>query len=418
MTSAASICTSSGRRRVLAVGYAFPPLQSQMTPVAARLTAGLHKLGFDVDVICADPANQRLPLDESLLDYVDTHCRSIRRIRQGTKPLEQLHQRIVRTLSFPDAMAALHRATFGAIMSLELSVYEAVITWSPFHTINPVMVQVMRRRPGLTWIAHFCDPWADNPLEERWPARLWNEWREPQTLRAATFITHTSREAMEKVLAANPSLCRERTRLVRHAYDPDLYPSRPKRRNGKVTLRFIGTLFRDRSPENCFLAIGELLRRRPDFKDVFEVELIGKVERGMLDMPAARALPTGTIRHITPVPYAKSLQLMYDADLLLLIEADTTTSPFVPSKLVDYMGAMTPIVGITPQGECRDILDQLGCATTNPDDVRGIVALLESAIERAFKGGQESWCNTAFRQSFDMTIAAARLVSLIESKAV
>jgi len=400
---------------VLVLAYAFPPIQVPMTPVVARLTAGLNQLGFAVDLICAHPGASPvyLPQDASLLDYVSARCRRVQRLRPDAGLLRFFSNHRKLTQYFPDCMAGLHESAFRAVMAAAPSSYSAVLSVSPFHTVNPVMVRVKRAHPQVRWIAHFCDPWAENPLEPRPLVRRWNAWREPQTLRAATYVTHSSSQALEMVLAAHPFLRRERTRVVPHEFDRALYPARPKRRNDQVTLRFIGTLFGRRSPTPLFRALSQLLKRRPDLRDALRLELIGPTDRELSAWDAFSDLPAGLVCHRPNVEYVASLELMYDADLLLVIEADVAATPFVPSKIMDYMGANTPIIGIVPAGGCREILDRLGCLTANPNDTMGIAGALETGIARVVRGGAEPWCRDEVRRSFDLTSGTAAFVPLI-----
>jgi len=416
MSSAARPVPAAGTQSsVLVVGYAFPPIHVQMSPVMARLVAGLHRLGYAVDVICADPGVWYLPRENSLVDYVTAHCRRVQRLVPSRSLGRALAHRVRRLRDLPDCMEQLQDSAVAAVLAAGPSSYAGVITVSPFHSVNPVMVRVKRDYPDLTWIAHFCDPWAGNPLEPRWDVRRWNLWREPQTLRAATYVTHSSPQALEMVLAAYPFLRPERTRVIPHVFDAALYPSRPKCHNAKVTLRSLGTLFGRRTPRPLFLALARLLERRPDLRERVQLELIGLVEPGMLDGPAAEALPPGMVRHRETIPYGESLALMYDADILLVIEADVVATPFVPSKVTDYMGANTPIIGIAPAGGCREILDRLGCPTAAPDDIVGIMAALEVSIDAVLRNRGAAWCDDAFRRSFDLVSGAAVFASLLRS---
>jgi hypothetical protein len=403
---------------VLLVAYAFPPIQVQMSPVVARLAAGLHALGFAVDVITADPAaaSAPLPRDDGLVDYVAAHCRRIQRV--GTAPAwwRRLLRRPLRYIAalrdFPDAMGGLHRAMFAAVMAAGPEHYRAVISVSPFHTVNPVMVRVKRHRPGTCWIGWFCDPWSGNPLEPRRLVRAWSAWREPQTLRAADYVAHSSVQALERVQHAYPFLPSARTRVVSHCFDRALYPSRPKARNERLTLRFIGTLFGRRSPTPLLLALDRLIAQRPELAESVWVELIGPMDRPLAAWEGFSALPAGLVSHRPAVGYRASLDLMYDADLLLVIEADVAATPFVPSKLMDYMGAETPIIGIAPAGGCRDVLERLGCPCPGPADHAGIAAALESGIARIRVGGTD-WYREEVRRTYDLTAGTAAFLPLI-----
>ena len=53
---------------------------------------------------------------------------------------------------------------------------------------------------------------------------------------------------------------------------------------------------------------------------------------------------------IPPITYKESLRAMVESDLLIAIDADIPGSPYLPSKVIDYIGSGTPIVSITPTG--------------------------------------------------------------------
>ena len=73
-----------------------------------------------------------------------------------------------------------------------------------------------------------------------------------------------------------------------------------------------------------------------------------------------------------------------DADILLVIDAPTTgPSPFLPSKLVDYLPLRKPIFGVTPvDGASAALLKHLGCPVAAPDDVAGIQAVIAALVGR------------------------------------
>jgi hypothetical protein len=66
------------------------------------------------------------------------------------------------------------------------------------------------------------------------------------------------------------------------------------------------------------------------------------------------------------VDYKTSLALMESADLLLVIDAPFDQSVFLPSKLVDYIGAQRPIFAITPPGTSAKLVSDLGGMVAHP----------------------------------------------------
>lgn len=391
---------SRSQGRVLVVSYAFPPMRAQMAPVVAKPMVGLTRLGYEVDVVCAEPFSKYLVREECLLPYVEAHFSNVFRLAAPRNVLSRLRTSLPFISTTPDLMVVMRDAMYRHLMEIDLGQYDFVITWSPFHSVNTVMVDVKRHRPDVRWIAQFSDPWADNPLELNWANRIWNDRHEPHAVATASFIVHSSSNSLDLMKRRYPSMLDEKSAVIAHPFDQSLYPDRSRARNPRITLRYVGVLFARRSPEPLFCALNILFDRRPGLKGELRVELVGEVSPAMLETAAATALPMGTVVHVPPVSYLTSLEKMYDADILLLIDADVRENLFVPSKLSDYLGAKVPLVGITPAGGAGDILKRLDCWYAPPDDIHGISRAIESAVDHVLSGTSQPWCDEAYRQSF------------------
>jgi glycosyltransferase involved in cell wall biosynthesis len=405
--------TAQPNGRVLVVSYAFPPVKAQMAPIVAKPMAGLARLGYHVDVVCAEPFSRYLDREECLLPYVQSHFSNVHRLPAPRNLLSRLRTRLPFIATTPDLMVVMRDAMYRYLMDLDLHRYDAVITWSPFHSINTVMVEVKRHRPQVRWIAQFSDPWAENPLERNFVNKLWSAHQEPRTVAAANFIVHSSPYSLGLMKRRYPNVLQDRSAVIVHPYDKALFPDRPRTTERHITLRYVGVLFGQRSPEPLFRALRVLFGRRPDLQGRLRIDLVGEVPPAMLETPAVRALPNGTVQQSPPVSYLASLDKMYDADILLLIDADVRENLFVPSKLSDYLGAGVPIVGITPAGGAWDILDRLDCWRARPGDIDGISHAIEAAVEYAMDGRVEPWCDEVYRQSFDSDVIAAQYRDLI-----
>jgi len=403
----------SNKGRILLFSYAFPPMQVQMTPAVFKPMAAIAQLGFEVDVLSADSFSPHLPLDMSLLPSAEKIFSKITRLNppSGLIDIMQRHSGVLSRV--PDLMTVLHQSAYEYLMEEDLSQYDGVMTWSPFHSINPVMVRVKKQRKNVRWIAQFSDPWAGNPLEVSKLAKLWNKWHEPHTVRAADYIVHSSAYSLELMLKGRPANVRRKTEVLPHVFNKELYPQRQKAKNPRITLRYAGVLYGRRSPESLFWAINKLYERRKDLKGMLTIELIGNVPSEMLTTAAALSLPSGTVVNIPTVNYIQSLELMYDADILLLIEADIRQNLFLPSKLSDYIGANTPIVGLVPPGGSEDALVGLDCWYARPSDITGISHAIEGAIEHVMANSQSPWCNETFKHSFSGERVALRFAEIL-----
>lgn len=405
---------NSRKGKVLLFSYAFPPMQVQMTAAVYKPMAALARSGYDVDVVCADSFCAELPLDHSLLPFAEKTFGRIERLRPAKGLVSRLRSSIRKLDRVPDLMTVLRESAYSKLMDMDLTQYDAVMTWSPFHSINAVMTRVKKARPKVKWLAQFSDPWAGNPLEVSRLTKMWNARHEPRAVAAADFIVHSSRYSLDLMMQGQPESVRRRTDVIPHAFDEALFPQRPKAKNDRIVLRYVGVLYGRRSPEPLFQALVRLFLRRPELRGLLSVELIGLVPPEMLATESAKRLPEGTVRAVGNVSFVESLEQMYDADILLLIEANVRQNLFLPSKLSDYIGADTPIVGLTPPGGSEDAMKQLGCWHARPSDVEEIERAVEGAVDHVLRKDGADWCDQAYRDTFSGRRIAQRFGEILE----
>jgi hypothetical protein len=124
-------------------------------------------------------------------------------------------------------------------------------------------------------------------------------------------------------------------------------------------------------------------------------------------MPGLDKLPEGMVAFLPPVDYAESLALMRSAHLLVVIDAPTDTSVFLPSKLVDYVGAERPILALSPPGATATLANRLGGLVAHPDDVGGAAAALGRALGDLRSRDADRWGRPAVREEYDARRVAA-----------
>jgi glycosyltransferase involved in cell wall biosynthesis len=245
----------------------------------------------------------------------------------------------------------------------------------------------LKRQTGVPWIAHFSDPWLANPFVARSRLDAARTRRlERAVLREADRVIFTSKQTEELVMSSYPSAWRAKVRVIPHAFDPELYPSsRSVPRGNRLVFRYVGAFYEPRSPRPLLDALRRLDELDRPLLDRIRVEIVGPVEHGMLDEQAVSGLPPGTVSAVPSVGYVRSLELMQGADGLLVVDAPAESSPFLPSKLVDYIGAGTAIAALTPPGAAADLTRRVGGPVADPTDVdacaRALIRLAELAEE-------------------------------------
>jgi glycosyltransferase involved in cell wall biosynthesis len=273
----------------------------------------------------------------------------------------------------------------------------------------------IKRATGAPWIAHFSDPWVDNPYRRRLPVSGWlNRQLEKAVIESADRVIFTSQETIDLVMRKYPASWRNKTHVLPHAFDPAMFGAANPRTSG-VLVRYVGNFYRPRTPAALIKALLKLHRERPDIIAGLRVELIGHLHSNINLAAALSELPVGLMSVTPPVDYRTSLQMMQDADLLLVIDAPSDTSVFLPSKLVDYIGAGRPIFAITPPGASAELVAKLGGRVAHPEHIDDIATQLAAAVGEARTNPAMPWGTPVVRDEYSASSVAARFDALLDS---
>jgi hypothetical protein len=399
--------------RILLLSYAFPPLAMPEAVLATKRMAGLSAA---VDVICAaPPAGMRK--DHSLDDYAARHFCNITRIQPGRAWRWAPLPRLGRILTVPDPFVLLNGAARRAAIAKGLDRYAALVTWSQWHSVHLVPLAMdLHGVPRPPWLAHFSDPWVRNSFRTDGPIGLrLNRALERRVLASADRVLFTSDETMQLTMGGHPDSWRAKARVLPHAFDPALYPRVPRGTGPRreLILRYLGTFYGPRSPEPLFRALVNLEARRPDALRGVRVEIIGSVEGEARQTAAARSLVPGRVSIVSPVDYLTSLRLMEEADLLLIVDAPARLSPFLPSKLIDYLGARRPIFGITPAGAAASLIESLGGWVADPTRPDEIASGLERALSAVAAGRADDFGDETVRRRYSVETVRGEMEVLL-----
>ena len=90
----------------------------------------------------------------------------------------------------------------------------------------------------------------------------------------------------------------------------------------------------------------------------------------------------------------------------------------MPSKLSDYIGAGTPILGIVPQGPSLETLERLGAWHVRPSEVNAISLALEDVIDYARNNSAKTcWRNESVREEFSINQVGKQYAAVLEKLA-
>jgi glycosyltransferase involved in cell wall biosynthesis len=388
--------------------YAYPPLKYPRSIQIARLVKySRHR----VRVLCCDDDSGK---DHTLWEQGAENPIELRRFRRDGPAKYSPNWWIARILP-PDPQRPWALATACALLRDGLvSAREVLVTFGDPMSDHLAGLEI-RRRMNLPWIAHFSDPWSDNPY--RRVSLAWLDRRlERSVLENVDRVVFTSRETMDLVMRKYPDAWRAKAVVVPHAYDPNLYGEAVAPADCLV-IRYLGDLYRRRRADALVRALSLLAREKPEVLTGVRVELVGSSGGAAEKVRQADQLPPGLLTVLPPVDYLTSLRLMREAGLLLVIDAPSDHNVFLPSKLIDYIGAGRPIFAISPAGASSDLVQKLGGSVAHPERPLEIAEKLTAVLAGIQSGGNGQWGNPVVRASYAASRVVARFDELIDEVA-
>jgi len=224
---------------------------------------------------------------------------------------------------------------------------ETVITTGPPHSLHLIGLSLKNKFPNIKWISDFRDPWTTigyyKELKLTKSSHNKHLQFEQKVLNQSDQIIVTS--AITKLEFER--ITTKPIEVITNGFDEEF--------TGLVTLdekfsiAHIGSFLSKRNPRIFWKVLAELIKEEAEFKNHFELKLIGAVSQEILD----------TISEFKLTPYLKNLGYLSHKEavieqrksqVLLLIEIDSDeTRCIIPGKLFEYLVASRPILAIGPE---------------------------------------------------------------------
>ncbi|HEX8687996.1 MAG TPA: glycosyltransferase, partial [Pyrinomonadaceae bacterium] len=267
--------------RLLAVSFAFPPLAYPRSGQVARL---LKHLGFDTALVCADERGARR--DPTLDPDAESSLRACLRVPFPPAGVRRHADRLAARLrlpvwsKIPDEYRSWGRPALKAVREFaEASGYRPDLVVSFGQPMSDHLVGLrLRKLYGVPWVAHFSDPWVENPFDPRDRlARRINLALERRVAEAADRLVFTSEETVDLVMRKHPAAWRRKARVLPHSFDPALYPAAAEAPGGETVVRYTGEFYGRRTPRPLVETLRSILADAPRLLEGVRFELIGPV---------------------------------------------------------------------------------------------------------------------------------------------
>lgn len=364
--------------KVLLISYSFPPLLTAEAIQSGRVVKFLKREGVDISVLTVKETSSLAETDKTLITMLPDDL-----IIERTRSFESKSLRFLLRRSFPmlvtlpdEKVLWRFSSTNKALSMTKNFNYDLIYTRSSPLTSHLVGLRI-KNETRLPWVAHFSDPWVDNPyitFYSNWHKKF-NERLESLVIIAADAVIFVSDETKELVAKKYGYGIKKKLFVIPHCFDTEAYPSSlVGDKKQKITFTYTGNFYGERSPLPLFKALQIMVKTMPLASDNFRVIFVGLIQKEYLHIISQCNL-RDIVKCVGQVSYLQSLEYMVNSDILLLIDAPAKKSVFFPSKLADYIGTRKPILGISPlEGSSAKILKELGYSVVSPDDPRAIAA--------------------------------------------
>ncbi len=325
--------------RLLIINHYWPPTGGPCVQRWVDFSSYLVKNGFEVSVLT--PENPGFPFnDETLLERVDSNIKVYKvgyqnRVSGALKHVgNNWVTRFVRGNFFlPDPRMNWNKHAIEFIEN-NLQKFDVLITAGPPHSTHFIGLHF---KDKLKWIADFHDYWSYainyylKQFNRLWPAQQVDMWLEKKILKNADAIfVHCQTAVNHYQKKTNKPI-----HIIPMGFYDALFEGEPLPVEEKV-ISHVGSFFSHY--KIAFPTIKKLQAEGYTFRQ------IGPVDEGV-------AFPGETV--IIPyVPHKKAIEYMRSSGQLLLVNHQD----FLPGKIFEYLGAMRPIIAISPKGSDAEIL--------------------------------------------------------------
>ena len=384
-------------RRVLAIAYFFPPLDSIGCTRTDGFARYLPEWGYRMAVLTTG-AYGRMPNDKHRGVYrtwdVATRIKQMTlgrrdqtlpalRSAQGQVGIRGQFVGLSQRLLCPDPeILWLPFAVLRGLRVLRTAQWELLYSTSPPET-DHLIALILKRWSRLPWVADFRDGWMFEPLR---PTRLSSRlrfmiesWLEARVVSAAERIV-TVNDAMRSHLQARYPQDALKVTVVTNGYDPEDFASMKWKPRNSTRLQIVhaGRISGSRQQTSIhgLLTALEILQSEDSgvFQDL-ELHFVGELtpsETEAVCSSRARA----AIKVVGTVPRSEAIQLQANADVLLMITVPGK-SGVTTGKLFEYMGTGLPVLALTGNSPASELVSELGnCYIAPPDDGHAIAGAL------------------------------------------
>ena len=228
--------------------------------------------------------------------------------------------------------------------------WDVVVSSSGPYTAHVVGLELKRLGLARRWVTDFRDLWVNNHLYRGlFPFTLRERMLQRRCLAQTDLVTTVSEELAQTLR----SQTRANVKVVYNGFDPAEAESLPQSRifpdDGNVRLVYTGTLYRDgQNPAPLLEAMRTLRQDNPDLAGRLRLVVVGRGYQFWANL-ARQYEVAELVEPSEAVDRPDALRMQRDADALVLVDWNDSTSGVLTGKLFEYLAADAPILVVGGQ---------------------------------------------------------------------
>lgn len=360
--------------KALVYSFYFPPHGGPGAIRPLKMLKYASELGLEGTVICAAEGDYNVR-DDSLTVEIPASF-EVLRTPERLDPLSFIRKRKPGAIHAPisDYFVLPDNKIWWIRPASKLGVMAAPSADFVWATCPPYSTAMAARRAadalGLPLILDFRDSWTENPIRPKLPLphRIVNRRLARKTVRRADLITGVYDAICDEMRRFAPEV---RVEYIPNGYAPEDFDGLDfSRKNDELTLFYLGTIYPDiRYPWPVLEAMAETPGVR--------LRIAGRYPQ-RLSEDIARLGLGDRIDLLGFLPHREALQVGAEADVsLLYIDPRPGGKGLTTCKAYEYIGLGNPILACLPDGEARELLEDIPNAhLIAPEDVQSATMAL------------------------------------------
>ena len=242
---------------------------------------------------------------------------------------------------------------------LDKNKIDVIITTGPPHSVHLIGLQ-LKKKLNIPWIVDFRDPWTQIDYFHQLPLTKGSIKKhcklEKEVVSSANTVIVVGKTMNKNYQRFNKNIV-----TITNGFDLESNENSVEL-DSKFTITHIGLMNADRNPSMLWEVLAEICKTNIDFKNDFQLKLIGKIDASVTKKINEFKL-SNNVEIVAYVSHNKVLEFQKKSQVLLLIVNNVPSAKsIITGKIFEYLSAKRPILAIAPKnGDLAEILNK-SCA--------------------------------------------------------